>query len=132
MAAKYDSQAPPSYPSQAYPPPAHLDAGPANPYGSSPSPQPYGNNSSYYGGGPPQQGYGPPPQGYYGGQQQGGYGPPQGGGYYGAPQQGLPQQGMYYQQGYPPQQQKGSGAKEGILGGLIGLTACCCCLDCLF
>ncbi|KAI9706067.1 MAG: hypothetical protein M1836_005473 [Candelina mexicana] len=131
MAAKYDNQAPPSYPSQAYPSPAHLDAGPANPYGSSPSPQPYGNSASYYGGSPPQQGYGPPPQGYYGGQQQGGYGPPQGG-YYGAPQQGLPQQGMYYQQGYPPQQQKGSGAKEGILGGLIGLTACCCCLDCLF
>ncbi|KAI9719764.1 MAG: hypothetical protein M1812_003252 [Candelaria pacifica] len=131
MATKYDNQAPPSYPAQPYPQPAHLDAGPANPYGSAPSPQPYGNNANYYGGGPPQQGYGPPPQGYYGGQPQGGYGPPQGG-YYGGPQQGPPQQGMYYQQGYPSQQQRGSGAKEGILGGLVGLMACCCCLDCLF
>ncbi|KAI9808859.1 MAG: hypothetical protein M1827_007182 [Pycnora praestabilis] len=133
MANKYDAPqgAPPQYPAQTYQQPQHLDAGPMYPPNPSPSPGPYyqsgppgpydGQRQGY---GAPQQGYGPPQQGYYGG------GPPQ-------------QQGMYYQQQpgqYGPPGAygggaggRGAGVGEGLCAGLLGLTACCCCLDfCIF
>jgi len=69
-------------------------------------PQGYGPQGGYYG----QQQY--PPQGYG---QQGPYGP-QGGGYYG------PNQGGYYNDNR-------GGVGTGMMGGLLGALACCCCLD---
>jgi hypothetical protein len=109
---------PPSYPQQAY------DGGV----------QQRGDQQGYYNQPPPSNYGSPNPY-----QQQGqGYGPPQG--QYGQPppgQYGQPQQGMYYQQGpppqgmYPQQQQKG-GAGGGLFAGLCAGLACCCCLDCLF
>ncbi|KAI1105868.1 hypothetical protein F4804DRAFT_303274 [Jackrogersella minutella] len=97
--------------------------------------------AAYQGGYPPQQQPGPygpnPNMGYY---QQG---PPPQGGY--PPGQYPPQQGYYpQQQGYPPQgypppqgqyqnhQSGGDSGRDGCLGMLLGMMACCCCLDCLF
>jgi hypothetical protein len=130
---------PPSGPPPIYPQQAHYDAGPYDLRGpASPPPQnqlvPYPQSEAY--GGPAGQygqsynqgwGGGPPPGGYYGGPPPGGYygGPPPGGmGYY-------PQQPYGYQQPIGYQQPGGynSTPTTGIFAGLLGLMACCCCLD---
>jgi len=132
--SKLTSFLPQDAPPPSYPPPTH-NGSPApgatdyyqQPYGSSPSPSPapYGSQQLYaqpaYGAQPQQQ-----PQPYYQQQQQGPYGPPQGGMMYG--QQPPPPQG-YYANG---RGQKQGGAGEGLCAGLLGLAACCCCLDFLF
>lgn len=139
MSNKYDDAPPPSYP-----PPTHQDAGPYPQPTPSPAP---GHGTEYYGSPAPRDpnqlqpypqqsyqqqqgygGYGPPQQGYYPpNQQQGYYGPQQqGGGMYYAPQQ----QPQGY---YGNQRPGGGGASQGLCAGLLGATACCCCLDfCLF
>ncbi|KAI1402136.1 hypothetical protein F4819DRAFT_485912 [Hypoxylon fuscum] len=119
MANKYDEPpaygAPPQHPQASYQG-GYPPQGPG-PYGGDPNQQNHyqsNPNMGYY-----QQGQGPPPQGGY----PGGPYPPQQGGYY-------PQQQGYPPQGYPPQQRNDS--RDGCLGALLGLVACCCCLDCLF
>jgi len=121
---------PPNYPQQAYTGTGNPGPGSPSPYGDQNLNQVAAYNTGYVQ--PQGQGYGPPGGYYQQGFQQGPYEqgyPPGGPGY------GPPQGGMYYQQqpmGYQQRGGYGSSAGEGVCAGLLGLCACCCCLDLLF
>ena len=121
----------PSGPPPTYPQQAHYDARPYDSRGpASPPPQnqivPYQQYEGY--GGPGWQ-YGPP--GQYGYPQQPynqgwGGGPPPGGYYGGPPPGGM---GYYPQQPFGYEQPGPHNSTSGLFAGLLGLMACCCCLD---